>query len=881
MASKIDELQLIISANADQMKNELISVKQELKRLNDTTKDVSNGFGSAGLFGNILKANLATNIITGVVTKATTAFKGFVGQVIEGGSALSRLRIANSVVTKNLGLTSEQVNGLRDSLADANTYGIAAENIISSLALSGLVKMAEGLEYVDARTGETVKGVTGLTLAIKDLAAARGIDSDLGIERITKFIQRGETTFADGLIEIGEINREYAEYGRQIGKTTDMLSAEEKAWVRLNVVKREGAKSFGAYAATYNTSGKIFRSVQRLVRGIATEIGANLEPVMRVGALGILEFFSGIQEAVFGSADAIRNGANRIAGYMVALVRLIGRLLQNLPLVGAGFKKWADFTLKPIQSQGKLSDAVSGTGAAFDDAADKAGKLKKEMDDLAGFDEMNVLTQPTDTAAAGATTGGTGFGADFGGGLAGVQDTTEEIMKYAKQAEESINSVIKPIGDFINGLKEIKIFGIPVTDILLEVAKYAGLAFLAFKALSPIVGLVSGLFGGFGGILGTVGAILGSISLPIPAVVAGIGLLVAGVISAWQNSEEFRNSITETFNQVGVVIGEIVALFQEKLPAFQAAIQPLIDSIGEVISRLWLNTLKPLVDFVLANIVPALRILIDVIIFVIGVFSQVASTIIDLVVPILRTLWDVFTQVFEGVRSVVEFVWDNVLKPILTAIWDFISKFVIPMLQLFFKIAEQVFNGIRQAVEYAWSRIYEAIKPVIDWFNNNIMPVINKVKDGIEQAFNGVKNSVENIWNGIGQIVKNAINWLIDRINDFIRGINGMLQKIDDSAGTLGINVDFRVGEIPRLATGGIIQSPTLAMMGEGGYKEAVIPLEQNTEWMDTLAGKLAERGGSGGQNLVVKLGEDTIFEKFIDYVNDRTLATNRTVLNI
>ena len=42
----------------------------------------------------------------------------------------------------------------------------------------------------------------------------------------------------------------------------------------------------------------------------------------------------------------------------------------------------------------------------------------------------------------------------------------------------------------------------------------------------------------------------------------------------------------------------------------------------------------------------------------------------------------------------------------------------------------------------------------------------------------------------------------------------------------------------PALAKGGIVDNPTMALIGEAG-KEAVIPLERNTGWMSELADKL------------------------------------------
>ena len=53
---------------------------------------------------------------------------------------------------------------------------------------------------------------------------------------------------------------------------------------------------------------------------------------------------------------------------------------------------------------------------------------------------------------------------------------------------------------------------------------------------------------------------------------------------------------------------------------------------------------------------------------------------------------------------------------------------------------------------------------------------------------------------------------------------------------------------IPQLATGGIATSPTTALIGEAG-REAVLPLENNTSWMDTLADRI---NGDGGEEVAL-----------------------------
>ena len=81
-------------------------------------------------------------------------------------------------------------------------------------------------------------------------------------------------------------------------------------------------------------------------------------------------------------------------------------------------------------------------------------------------------------------------------------------------------------------------------------------------------------------------------------------------------------------------------------------------------------------------------------------------------------------------------------------------------------------------------------------------------------------------------------------IPDWVPGIGG---------GKLGFNIPL----IPKLAKGGIVDKATLAMVGEAG-KEAVMPLERNTQWIDQLADKLNAKGGNKTTNNTI----NNYFEK-------------------
>ena len=82
------------------------------------------------------------------------------------------------------------------------------------------------------------------------------------------------------------------------------------------------------------------------------------------------------------------------------------------------------------------------------------------------------------------------------------------------------------------------------------------------------------------------------------------------------------------------------------------------------------------------------------------------------------------------------------------------------------------------------------------------------------------------------------------------------------------------------MAQGGIIDSPTLAMLGEAG-REAVLPLENNTGWIDELANKIASIVDTGETTIIVKVGEDTLTEKVVSNINRRNRIAGKTVLQV
>jgi hypothetical protein len=88
------------------------------------------------------------------------------------------------------------------------------------------------------------------------------------------------------------------------------------------------------------------------------------------------------------------------------------------------------------------------------------------------------------------------------------------------------------------------------------------------------------------------------------------------------------------------------------------------------------------------------------------------------------------------------------------------------------------------------------------------------------------------------------------------------------------------VPQIPKLAKGGIVDGATLAMIGEQG-KEAVVPLENNTEWLDKLAAKINGTANNKPARIVLNVDGKTFAQTSINTINDLTRQTGSLKLNI
>jgi hypothetical protein len=125
-------------------------------------------------------------------------------------------------------------------------------------------------------------------------------------------------------------------------------------------------------------------------------------------------------------------------------------------------------------------------------------------------------------------------------------------------------------------------------------------------------------------------------------------------------------------------------------------------------------------------------------------------------------------------------------------------------------------DAIWKFLKETWAAITKALSGVVKFFTD---------------AWNGLVKATTDAWNAVVGIIKGVINGIIDVINGLFGFLNGIQIGIPEiNVGPVhvggGVIDPFNIGLIPHLEHGGIIDSPTLALIGESG-PEAVVPLSK------------------------------------------------------
>lgn len=209
----------------------------------------------------------------------------------------------------------------------------------------------------------------------------------------------------------------------------------------------------------------------------------------------------------------------------------------------------------------------------------------------------------------------------------------------------------------------------------------------------------------------------------------------------------------------------------------------------------------------------------------------------------VRLIGDAFTAAFDygrlvvsnGIHSVVSFFTVDLPNGIRAA-FDWVTTNV----KLYWDGVVASFHEAVSGVENAMSSAYHAIT---SFFSRAFAEAKASVREGINaigEFFNALPGKIasyggklydaavglgRSIGNGLRNIGSFASDIGRDIVNAVKSGVNHVIDSINAGIGDIDAVIPGSLPRIPHLARGGIVDSPTLAMIGEGGRREVVIPL--------------------------------------------------------
>ena len=328
-------------------------------------------------------------------------------------------------------------------------------------------------------------------------------------------------------------------------------------------------------------------------------------------------------------------------------------------------------------------------------------------------------------------------------------------------------------------------------------------------SLSPIT---SGAMTAFSATLNQIGASGGALT-KLKATLAGIGGGVKGLFTILK-----ANPVGAIITAIGLVITALIHLWNTNegfrnwvIEFYNGCIKPVFEQISKTISKLWNEHLKPLWEKLKPGI------------------TSIWETI--------KTVWDAIANLIGGI---IQF-----LSPIISAILELVSGAIDTWGDMVGSFVD-VLGGIIDFIAGVFTG---------DW----------------ERVWNGLKEIFTGIWDGMKAVAKGAVNVLIDIVNGIIKGLNKIHLPNWEILGSLagkGINIPL----IPRLEKGGVLTSPTIAMMGEyaGAYHNPEIVTPQNIlrETIDASNGNLVSAfyqmcqqviQAIDGVDMSVSIGDDVI----------------------
>lgn len=379
---------------------------------------------------------------------------------------------------------------------------------------------------------------------------------------------------------------------------------------------------------------------------------------------------------------------------------------------------------------------------------------------------------------------------------------------------------------------------------------------------------------------------------------SGVSDIVGTLVDGY---DTYINPVLEEFGQ------KFSELYDEKIASAVENIGKAIGSLIDFLKVLWEQHLKPHWEFLASILMPLLAVIgettLTSLIDTIGTIAEIIGDVALALSGLLDFLTGVFTGDWEKAWEGIKNLFAGIIKAILRALGIDVDE-LIGEFQRWWDDIVRIFKDLGKWFGERWNDIKNALSAADTWIGEKFSEAFEAVKRAFKDIgsfFSGVWDTVKGIFVNAGQAVgdavggafRGAVNAVLGTIENVVNGFIDMINGVIGIINALpGVSLGYIGGvSLPRLARGGIVDSPTVAMIGEAG-KEVVMPLE-NTGFLQTmgrvvggavvnaLGGGLSQAPNWPSGDIIIQIGSREFGRFTIDEINKAQEQAGQLLLNI
>lgn len=221
-----------------------------------------------------------------------------------------------------------------------------------------------------------------------------------------------------------------------------------------------------------------------------------------------------------------------------------------------------------------------------------------------------------------------------------------------------------------------------------------------------------------------------------------------------------------------------------------------------------------------------------------GLAGDVLGFFVHLPFDIIAGLLSLGSMLVDALVAAFTWLWNN-LPGIASAVFDFFAGLPGQLLGFLGDLGSTLWGWATAGFDWLVTNLPGIAQGVWDFFTGLPGTIVEKIGDLGETLLSAGGDLMQGLWDGITNVAEGAVDLGKDIVNAIVGFINdNLIDNINDGIASVWEYLPGdppQIPHIPELAAGGIVSTPTIALIGEAG-PELVLPLNDPARMAELLA---------------------------------------------